>query len=113
MLNRKFDLRRDIERLRKRLLKITELKELTEMKAWSEVHAIFVSIIGTYTQEILDLCSKDPRKHADEIRCKKMVADTLGTILTTVDSRANSREVIEKQIDNTNALLLEQNKQVV
>ena len=113
MLNRKFDLRRDAENLRKQILKITELRQLTEMKAWSQVHAIFVSAISGYTQEVLDLCSKDPRKHADEIRSKKMVADTLGSILATVESRSGSREKLEEQLEHTNALQAEQNKQVV
>lgn len=106
-IKRKYNLAEDIRATQDRLKAIDARKELLSFPAWGEIENEFNGIIGRFTQEVFDLC-KDPKKNHDEIRCKKMVANALGCIMTTIKNGVEQEDEIRKDLKDKQLLLHEQ-----
>jgi len=96
----RYNLVKDLESMNRELSAIVSLRETIRTKGWGEVVDIFHRVIARYTQDVLDKCEK-PEKHAIEIRCKKMVADSLGAILASLDSRVSSEDYWKQRMADT------------
>ena len=88
---------KEIAHLKLELAAIAELKEVIRTRGWRQIVTIIQKFASKLAQDAYDKC-ENPEKNAMEIRCKKMVADTLGAILLTIDSRVNDEDYIGKQL---------------
>ena len=97
IFNRKFDLSRDLDGLQKRISQVAQLRELTNVTAWKFIRLQFEQEIAALVQSYIDLCD-NPSKNEIEIRCKKMVSESLGRILSTIESTANSGDRLSAEL---------------
>lgn len=95
---RKYNPQRDIDAINLELARIASLKETARTRGWSQVVIIFNRVIGKFMQDVYDKCDK-PKKNEIEIKCKKMVADALGSILATLDERVGVEGFLRRQLD--------------
>lgn len=100
----KYKIQKDIDQIRLELARVASIREMTQAPGWKHVGEIFQRHIGRFVQDVLDLC-KDPKKNELEIRCKKMLADSLADILYQVDTRVKSEPFLYQQLNDKSAKL--------
>jgi len=106
-IKRKYNLAEDIQAIQARIRLIESRKDFLGLEAWKSIEVEFTNTISLFTQEVFDLC-KDPKKNHDEIRCKKMVANALGCILTTIKGDMGQEGELRKDLKDKEVLLREQ-----
>jgi len=106
-IRRKYNLAEDIQATQARIRLIESRKDFLRLEAWKSIETEFTNTISLFTQEVFDLC-KDPKKNHDEIRCKKMVANALGCILTSIRGEVKQEDELRKDLKDKEVLLQEQ-----
>lgn len=97
LFQRKYDVKKDLEVLRRKLEEIRGLREYIMDPRWRIVRNAFNEVISTLTQDVLDKCD-NPRRYEIEIRCKKLVADGFGALLVFLENEIGNIESLRQEI---------------
>lgn len=95
--HRKYDLKKDLEVLRRKLEEIRGLREYIMDPRWRIVRNAFNEVIDTLTQDVLDKCD-NPRRYETEIRCKRLVAEGFGAFLAFLENEIGDIESLRQEI---------------
>ena len=95
---KQYDINYDIALLVRRLADTAELRKTLKTEGWHLVVEAFHEVIQRFLQEVYDKCD-NPKRNEIEIRCKKMVADSLGGILSALDKRVQSEGFLKEQLE--------------
>lgn len=98
----RYNIKKEIDQINIELGKIFSIKETIKTRGWEEIAQIFGAVIARFTQDVLEKCD-DPKKNEIEIICKKAVAESLGTILSTIDSRVRQEGFLQRQVADKTA----------
>ena len=86
MFKRKYDIRKDIEDVRRRLQNIADLKELFNTPAWKLVKEEMEAVVQENMQSVLDLTFQGVDKNSREIEIKRNIAEYLGQVLSNLQA---------------------------
>ena len=100
----KYRLDKEIQQLQLELAALSELRGTIQTKGWKYIVEIFQAELSRLVQTIYDL-AKEPEKHAMELRCRHMVVEALGGILSSIDNRVAKEDYLKKQFEEKNAVL--------
>jgi len=99
---RNYNLGKEIKQINIELASIYALRETIETRGWKEIVRTFNTVINRFMQDIYNKCD-DPGKHQIEIKCKRMTADALGAILSTIDARVKREDFLQTQLQEKTA----------
>lgn len=99
---RRYNLGKEINQINIELAAIYALQETIKTRGWKEVVRVFNAVISKFMQDIYDKCD-NPGKHQIEIKCKRMTADALGAILSTLDARVKREDFLKTQLEEKTA----------
>lgn len=87
---------RGIDDLAVELIQIAKLRKTVETDGWVEVLAVFQHVIGEHHQYIFDNSGKVTKFF--QVVYHKMLVESLGKILSSLDSRVKSEEFIKQKL---------------
>ena len=102
----KYRIEKEIHELLREIGAIGELKETIQTRGWKHIVTVFQEEISELVQSIYDR-AKEPEKNLLELRCRWMLSEALGKILSTMDNRVSKEDYVKQQYAEKVAALAE------
>ena len=93
----KYDLDKEVRKLRRQIHEIEELKDTVNSPGWKQVVDVFAYWIEKLTSDWMELCDNPKGNHV-EIKTKKMVSEAIANILSALDVRTTESDAINMEI---------------